>query len=185
MLELFSRGMGSGRERKVKQRESQFVIICHALKLTSTSDGKSYLTDCANTQDMLRIIQSIPSSNAEPFKLWLAEVGYERLQENKNPSLIIERAMKIYLKKGYTIDEISKYYYCPIEEKEATMYCGTNYISPEGGLFGNSIIDPNRLPSVLSPFPALVALTNASTIDTRITKMVNYINDNADIYAIG
>ena len=94
--------------RKLKQREPKFVTICHALKLTSTSDGKSYLTDCANTQDMLRIIQSIPSSNAEPFKLWLAEVGYERLQENKNPSLIIERAMKIYLKKGYTIEWIGQ-----------------------------------------------------------------------------
>lgn len=93
--------------RKLKQREIQLVTNCHGLKLQA-EDGKMRLTDCANTQNMLRIIQSVPSPNAEPFKLWLAEVGYDRIKENKDPSLIIERARKTYLKKGYTEEWIGQ-----------------------------------------------------------------------------
>jgi DNA-damage-inducible protein D len=63
----------------LKQREPQLVTICHGLKLPS-ADGKSYKTDCANTESMFRIIQSIPSPKAEPFKRWLAKVGYVRIQ---------------------------------------------------------------------------------------------------------
>lgn len=66
------------------------------------SDGKSYLTDVADTQTMLRLIQSIPSPKAEPFKLWLAKVGYERIEETADPELAIDRAMKTYLQKGYS-----------------------------------------------------------------------------------
>lgn len=65
-------------------------------------DGKYYLTDTADTEVMLRIIQSIPSPNAEPFKLWLAQVGYERLEETADPELAINRALKTYLRKGYS-----------------------------------------------------------------------------------
>jgi len=65
-----------------------------------SSDDKYYLTDAADTETMLRLIQSIPSPNAEPFKLWLARVGYERLEETSDPELAINRALKTYLKKG-------------------------------------------------------------------------------------
>ncbi len=71
------------------------------LKIQST-DGKYYLTDVADTETVLRLIQSIPSPNAEPFKLWLARVGYERLEETADPELAINRALKTYLQKGHT-----------------------------------------------------------------------------------
>ena len=69
------------------------------LKMTAP-DGKQRETDCLSTEDLLRVIQSIPSPKAEPFKLWLARVGYERLEETEDPELAMERAMKTYLKKG-------------------------------------------------------------------------------------
>lgn len=71
-------------------------------------DGKYYKTDAANTEVMLRIIQSIPSPNAEPFKLWLAQVGYERLEETADPELAISRALNTYLQKGYSRDWINQ-----------------------------------------------------------------------------
>ena len=71
-------------------------------------DGKMRLTDAADTQVMLRLIQSIPSPNAEPFKLWLAKVGYERLEETADPELAINRALKTYLQKGYSRDWINQ-----------------------------------------------------------------------------
>lgn len=71
------------------------------LKLES-GDGKKYLTDCTDTQGLLRIIQSIPSPKAEPFKQWLAQVGYERIEEDENPELSFDRAMETYLAKGYS-----------------------------------------------------------------------------------
>ncbi len=92
--------------RKLKQRlnieESESVTNCHELKLPSKKDGKMYKTDCANRETVFRLIQSIPSPNAEPFKLWFAKLAEERIQEINNPSLAIERARKTYLKKGYT-----------------------------------------------------------------------------------
>lgn len=72
------------------------------------ADGKKYATDCAETSNLLRIIQSIPSPKAEPFKLWLAQVGYERLQEIENPELAQERMKELYEKKGYPKDWIDK-----------------------------------------------------------------------------
>lgn len=72
------------------------------------SDGKYYLTDAADTEVMLRIIQSIPSPKAEPFKLWLAQVGYERLEETADPELAINRALKTYLQKGYSREWINQ-----------------------------------------------------------------------------
>ena len=75
---------------------------CHALKIKSNKDNKLYKTDCANRETVFRLIQSIPSPNAEPFKLWFARLAEERIQEINNPSLVIERAKNIYLKKGYS-----------------------------------------------------------------------------------
>lgn len=71
------------------------------LKLQS-SDGKKYITDCTDTENLLRIIQSIPSPKAEPFKRWLAKVGYERIEETEDPEKAFDRAMETYLKKGYS-----------------------------------------------------------------------------------
>ena len=80
---------------------------CHDLKLEA-SDGKKYATDCANTEIMFRIIQSIPSPKAEPFKRWLAKVGYERIQEIEDPELAGARMKKFYEEKGYPKDWIDK-----------------------------------------------------------------------------
>ncbi len=91
--------------RKLKQRlneeGSQTVTFCHALKMKAI-DGKMRETDCVNTEIMFRIIQSIPSPNAEPFKLWLARVGYERIEETIDPELSINRGLNAYLKQGRT-----------------------------------------------------------------------------------
>ncbi len=91
----------------LKGRESQLLTFCLQLKLPS-SDGKSYETDCANTESMFRIIQSIPSKKAEPFKQWLAQVGYERVQEIENPELGQARIKHYYELKGYPKDWIDK-----------------------------------------------------------------------------
>ncbi|MEK7287066.1 MAG: Bro-N domain-containing protein [Elusimicrobiota bacterium] len=97
--------------RKLKQRlneeGSEVVTFCHGLKL-SAPDGKLRETDCANTEGMFRIIQSIPSPKAEPFKRWLAKVGYERVQEIENPELATKRTRLIYKLKGYSEDWIEK-----------------------------------------------------------------------------
>ncbi len=91
----------------LKGRESQLLTFCRQLKLPS-ADGKYYATDCANTKNMFRIIQSIPSPKAEPFKQWLAEVGYQRVQEIENPELAQQRMKKLYKAKGYSYDWIEK-----------------------------------------------------------------------------
>ncbi len=97
--------------RKLKQRlteeGSEVVTFCHGLKLTA-SDGKKYETDCANTEGIFRVIQSIPSPKAEPFKRWLAKVGYERVQEIENPELAIKRTRMLYKLKGYPDGWIEK-----------------------------------------------------------------------------
>lgn len=77
------------------------------LKLTA-SDGKKRETDCFSTEDLFRVIQSIPSPKAEPFKVWLARVGYERIEETEDPELSIDRAMKTYLQKGYSKEWINQ-----------------------------------------------------------------------------
>ena len=95
---------------KVKDREFvklELSPIWVQLKLTS-ADGKKYDTDCANTESMFRIIQSIPSKKAEPFKRWLAKVGYDRVQEIENPELAQKRMKEIYKAKGYSDDWIEK-----------------------------------------------------------------------------
>ncbi|HLD89079.1 MAG TPA: BRO family protein [Candidatus Nanoarchaeia archaeon] len=91
----------------LKGRESQLLTFCLQLKLPS-ADGKFYATDCANTKNMFRIIQSIPSPKAEPFKQWLAQVGYERVEEIQNPELAQARMKELYNAKGYSDDWIEK-----------------------------------------------------------------------------
>ena len=87
---------------RVKTEEGlQLSTNCRQLKLTA-SDGKNYLTDCANTENVFRIIESIPSPKAEPFKRWLARIGYERIEETVDPEKAIHRALNSYLKQGRT-----------------------------------------------------------------------------------
>jgi DNA-damage-inducible protein D len=92
---------------KLKEREPQLLTICQQLKLTS-KDGKKYKTDCANTEGVLRIVMSVPSPKAEPFKLWLAQVGREKLEEYENPEIGFERLKEIYLAKGYSDEWIER-----------------------------------------------------------------------------
>ncbi len=92
---------------KLKQEGSELSQKVGQLKLGS-SDGKKYLTDVADTEALLRLIQSIPSPKAEPFKLWLAKVGYERIEETEDPELAFDRAMKTYLQKGYSREWVNQ-----------------------------------------------------------------------------
>ena len=92
---------------KLKKEGSQLSDKIGQLKMPS-ADGKLYLTDVADTESLLRLIQSIPSPMAEPFKVWLAQVGYERLEENEDPELTIDRALETYLAKGYTKEWINQ-----------------------------------------------------------------------------
>ena len=95
-------------KKRLKDEGNQSVTSCNQLKLKSHKDGKRYLTDVATTEQLLRIIQSIPSPKAEPFKLWLAEVGRERIEETIDPELTIDRALETYLKKGYSREWINQ-----------------------------------------------------------------------------
>ena len=94
-------------KQRLKEEGNETVTNCHQLKMKAT-DGKMRLTDVADTEQLLRIIQSIPSPKAEPFKLWLAQVGRERIEETIDPELTIERALETYLKKGYTREWINQ-----------------------------------------------------------------------------
>ena len=98
---------------KLKQRlkeegADQLLTNCQQLKMKSPKDGKRYNTDVADTEQILRIVQSIPSPKAEPFRTWLAQVGRERIEETIDPELTIERALETYLKKGYTREWINQ-----------------------------------------------------------------------------
>ena len=95
------------KRREAQNTGFQFSTICRQLKLSS-ADGKSYKTDTVNTVAAFRIIQSIPSPKAEPFKQWLAKVGYERVQEIENPELAQQRMRELYQQKGYPADWIEK-----------------------------------------------------------------------------
>ncbi|MDA8575531.1 Bro-N domain-containing protein [Candidatus Marinamargulisbacteria bacterium] len=92
---------------RLKKEGSQLATNCSQLKMQA-NDGKYYLTDVADTETLLRLIQSIPSPKAEPFKLWLAKVGYERMEETVDPELAFERAMQTYLKKGYSKEWVNQ-----------------------------------------------------------------------------
>ena len=92
---------------RLKKEGSELTTNCSQLKMRS-ADGKRYNTDVADTEQLLRIIQSIPSPKAEPFKLWLAQVGRERIEETIDPELTIDRALETYLKKGYSREWINQ-----------------------------------------------------------------------------
>ena len=93
-------------KKRLNDEGSQLVTDCNQLKLKSPKDGKRYKTDVATTEQLFRVIQSIPSPKAEPFKLWLAQVGRERIEETIDPELTIDRALETYQKKGYSTDWI-------------------------------------------------------------------------------
>lgn len=95
-------------KNRLNQEGSQLVTFCNQLKMRSEKDGKMYKTDAADIQGILRIIQSIPSPKAEPFKRWLAEVGKERIDEIIDPELSIERALETYLRKGYSKEWVNQ-----------------------------------------------------------------------------
>lgn len=94
-------------KKRLKDEGNETVTNCNGLKLKA-ADGKRRMTDVANTEQLLRIIQSIPSKKAEPFKLWLAQVGRERIEEIIDPELTIDRALETYSKKGYPADWINQ-----------------------------------------------------------------------------
>jgi len=94
-------------KQRLKEEGNQTVTDCHALKMLA-ADGKLRLTDVADTEQLFRLIQSIPSPNAEPFKLWLAKVGRERIDEIEDPEIGIDRMMQTYLRKGYSKEWINQ-----------------------------------------------------------------------------
>lgn len=93
-------------KQRLKDEGSQLVTNCHQLKLKSPKDGKRYATDVATIQQLFRIIQSVPSPKAEPIKVWLAQVGRERIEETIDPEQAIDRALETYQRKGYSPDWI-------------------------------------------------------------------------------
>ena len=93
-------------KKRLNDEGSRLVTDCNQLKLKSPKDGKRYKTDVATTEQLFRVIQSIPSPKAEPFKLWLAQVGRARIEETIDPELTIDRALETYQKKGYSTDWI-------------------------------------------------------------------------------
>lgn len=95
------------KKRMSEEERSELSTFCRQLKLKST-DGKSYKTDVADMQGIFRIIQSVPSPKAEPFKMWLAEVGKERIDEIIDPELTIDRALESYARKGYSREWINQ-----------------------------------------------------------------------------
>jgi hypothetical protein len=92
---------------RLKKEGSEVATNCSRLKLLAT-DGKMRLTDVADTEQLLRLIQSIPSPKTEPFKVWLAKIGYERIEETEDPEKAFDRAMETYLKKGYSKNWINQ-----------------------------------------------------------------------------
>lgn len=94
-------------KNRLKNEESEVVTNCDQLKMIA-QDGKMRITDVADTKTLLRLVQSIPSPKAEPLKLWLAQVGYERIEETEDPELAFDRAMQTYFKKGYSKEWINQ-----------------------------------------------------------------------------
>lgn len=94
-------------KERLKKEGNQTVTNCHGLKMLA-QDGKMRMTDVADTEQLLRLIQSVPSPKAEPFKMWLAKVGVERIEETEDPELAFDRAMETYLAKGYSKEWINQ-----------------------------------------------------------------------------
>ena len=106
-------------KQRLKEEGNETVTNCHQLKMKA-ADGKRRFTDVANTEQLLRIIQSIPSKKAEPFKLWLVQVGRERTEETMDPELIAERLIATYERKGYTREWINQRLQAISARKELT-----------------------------------------------------------------
>lgn len=94
-------------KQRLKEEGNETVTNCHALKMLA-NDGKMRMTDVADTEQLFRLIQSVPSPKAEPFKIWLARVGSERIDEIENPEIGIDRLMETYLRKGYSTNWINQ-----------------------------------------------------------------------------
>ena len=107
-------------KKRLKDEGNESVTNCNQLKLKSPKDGKRYKTDVADTEQLLRIIQSIPSKKAEPFKLWLAQVGRERIEETLDPERIADRLVSTYERKGYTREWINQRLQAISARKELT-----------------------------------------------------------------
>ena len=107
-------------KKRLNNEGNQSVTNCNQLRLKSRKDGKRYKTDVATTEQLLRIIQSIPSKKAEPFKLWLAQVGRERIEETLDPELIAERLVSTYERRGYTPEWINQRLQAISARKELT-----------------------------------------------------------------
>ena len=107
-------------KKRLKDEGNQLITNCNQLKLKSPKDGKRYLTDVATTEQLLRIVQSIPSRKAEPLKLWLAQVGRERIDETLDPELIAERLVATYERRGYTREWINQRLMAISARKELT-----------------------------------------------------------------
>ena len=108
-------------KQRLKEEGNETVTNCHALKMKAL-DGKMRFADVADTEQLLRLIQSIPSKKAEPFKLWLAKVGNERIDELADPELTINRALETYLKKGYSQSWINQRLKSIEIRKELTVF---------------------------------------------------------------
>ncbi len=106
-------------KQRLKEEGNETVTNCHGLKLKA-ADGKRRVTDVANTEQLLRLIQSVPSKKAEPFKLWLAQVGRERIEETLDPELIADRLVATYERKGYTREWINQRLMAISARKELT-----------------------------------------------------------------
>ena len=121
------------------------VTNCHQLKMTSPKDNKKYTTDVVTMEQAFRIIQSIPSKKAEPFKQWLAQVGTERIEETIDPELSINRAIKSYRRKGYTEEWINRRIQSIRARKEIESQTGrpvvTSKTAAELGFVMNGLLD--------------------------------------------
>lgn len=115
-------------KQRLKEEGNELVTNCHQLKMIS-SDGKYYNTDVADTEQILRIIQSIPSKKAEPFKMWLARVGSERIDELADPELTINRALETYRRKGYPESWINQRLKSIEIRKDLTDECRRNGVN--------------------------------------------------------
>jgi len=171
--------------RKLKQRltqeNSEVVTFCHGLKLKAP-DGKMRETDCANTESLFRIIQSIPSPKAEPFKLWLAKVGYERIQEIADPERSINRARSNWKKLGYSDDWIRRRmsgqetrnkltdYWKDHDVKEGKDYATlTNIIHQE--CFGSSIKEHQKFKGLEKKHNLRDHMTEAELLFTALAEL--------------
>jgi len=116
-------------KQRLKSEGSQLLTICHQLKLPA-EDGKQRLTDCATAETLLRLVQSVPSPKAEPIKLWLAKVGYERMKELADPSLALDRARETYKKQGRSDKWIAQRMTGQETRNKLTDYWAANEVQP-------------------------------------------------------